>query len=90
LANSILLTLLVVDLTLLLSRVVGCDLEQTLDVPQEGLCGGDAGVYADPNPYPRRNSSRRCRRRGKRRVVDCMLGVTTWSTVQTSDLRSIA
>jgi len=62
LVNAIVLTLLVVDLALLLSRVVGCDLEQTLDVPQEGLCGGDAGVHANPNSYPRRNSSR-CYRR---------------------------
>ena len=88
--TAIVLTLLVVYLALLLPRVVGCDLEQTLDVPQEGLCGGDAGVHTDPNPYPRRNCSRRCRRRGKRRVVDCMLGITTWSTVQTPDLWSIA
>ena len=88
--NSIVLTLLVIDLTLLLPRVVGCDLQKTLDVPQEGLCGGDTGVHADPNTYPRRNSSRRCRRGGKRRVVDCMLGVTTRGTVQTPDLWSVA
>lgn len=85
--NSIVLTLLVVDLAFLLSSVVSCDFEKTLDVSQERLRRGDAGVHADPNPYPRCN---RCRRGSKRRIVDCMLGVTTWGTVQTPDLWSVA
>ena len=84
------LTLFVVDLALLLSRVVGCDLEQTLDVSQQCLCGGDAGVHSAPNPHSGRNRPRRCRRRGKRRIVDGMLGVATGCAVQTADFRSVA
>lgn len=38
------LTFLVVDLPLLLPRVVGRDLEQALDIPQQGLRTRDRGV----------------------------------------------
>lgn len=84
------LTLLVVYLALLLSRVVSCDLEQTLDVPQERLCGRNARVHAHPDADSRRNRPRRCRRGGKRRVVDGMLGVTSRGTVQPANLWGVA
>lgn len=38
------LTFLVVDLPLLLPRVVGRDLEQTLDIPQQRLRTRDRGI----------------------------------------------
>lgn len=38
------LTFLVVDLPLLLPRVVGCDLEQALNIPQQGLRTRDRRV----------------------------------------------
>lgn len=40
------LTFLVVDLPLLLPRVVGRDLEQALDIPEQGLRTRDRGILA--------------------------------------------
>lgn len=56
------LTFLVVDLPLLLPRVVGRDLEQALDIPQQGLRTRDRGVLGTLRHGDRR--------RGYLRVVE--------------------
>lgn len=56
------LTFLVVDLPLLLPRVVGRDLEQALDIPQQGLRTRDRGILGTLRHGDRR--------RGYLRVVE--------------------
>lgn len=45
-AGDAALTFLVVDLPFLLPRVVGRDLEQALDIPEQGLRTRDRGILA--------------------------------------------
>lgn len=72
------LTFLIADLALLLARIIGGDLEQALDVAQQGLRGGDQGVRGGVaggrgGGRGRRRVAHR-RGRGRRRQLALALG----------------